>query len=79
MEAKARPLANIGRVAVVVYGGNADGTYKGTLYAYSGGHGTMYVLGKPFSRLPLVGEASLPDGDDSASHDDESGGFGVVE
>lgn len=49
MEARLRPLPKLRYVAEVFYGCNGDSTFTGTVYAYSGVHGTMYVLGKHFS------------------------------
>lgn len=41
MEANPRPLTKLGRVSEFFYGDTVDGTLPGTVYAYSGGHGTM--------------------------------------
>lgn len=79
LEAKTRPIAKLGRVAEVFYDSNGDRTLTGTVYEYLGDHGTMNVFCKPFSRRLQVRETSFPDGDESASYDDESRCSGVVD
>lgn len=47
-----------------VYGDNGDSTFNGTIYAQSGGHGTMYLFVNQFYSRLLVGGHSVPDGDE---------------